>query len=79
MNTSKLTLSISEDIILKAKEYAKKNGTSISFLIERFLTQITQKENEKFKHSTSINKLKGVIQVPEDYDYKKELANLISK
>jgi hypothetical protein len=79
MNTSKLTLSIKEEIILKAKNYAKENGTSISFLVERFLQQITQNENKKTVSSNAIKKLKGVIQLPENYNYKDDLANLYSK
>jgi hypothetical protein len=77
MNTSKLTLSISEEIVLKAKSYAKQRGTSISFLVENFLSQITQKENPT--SLKTVNKLKGIIKLPDDYNYKDDLSNLYSK
>ena len=37
MNT-KLTLSIEEEIIIKAKAFAKENGKSLSQLIENYLS-----------------------------------------
>jgi len=37
----KLTLTIENDVIKKAKQYAAENGTSISRLVENFLSLLT--------------------------------------
>lgn len=43
---SKLTLSINQETIDKAKVYAKQNGQSLSTIIENFLNEITEHINE---------------------------------
>ncbi len=38
---AKLTLSFSQDVVIKAKKYAAANNISLSRLIEHLLTQVT--------------------------------------
>ncbi|MBP6323734.1 MAG: hypothetical protein KA322_01750 [Chitinophagales bacterium] len=45
--TAKLTLSIDSKIIEKAKKYAKKEGKSLSSMVEDYLAFATQKETSK--------------------------------
>ena len=79
MNT-KLTLSIEETIIEKAKKYAKIKERSLSNLIENYLKALTNEEFEKENDSPSIvNSLKGSFKMPIDFDYKKELSNRLSE
>ena len=47
MATSKLTLSIEAKTIEKAKVYAKKQHTSLSKLIQKYLQNISEKETEQ--------------------------------
>ena len=43
--TSKLTLTVENAIIDRAKSYAKKTGRSLSELIENYLETMTQEDN----------------------------------
>ena len=60
MNT-KLTLNIDEFVITKAKSYAKKNSTSLSKLIENYLTSLNQQKTEKLRVSPLVESLTGVL------------------
>ena len=81
MNT-KLTLSIDKTVIAKAKKYAKQNETSISELVENYLKLLSQDvkhnmvEEPREKYSP-LNKIAGIVKLPDDYDYKKELPKIL--
>ncbi len=79
MNT-KLTLTIEEEIIHKAKKYAKKNGRSLSAIIENYLKVITKEEtNDKNEITPLVKSLRGSFKAPQNYDYKKELSEGLSE
>lgn len=78
MNT-KLTLTIEEKVIEAAKQYAQKKGKSLSHIVENYLMAITSKEIEDETISPKVSKFMGVIKLPEDFDYKKELGTLLSE
>jgi len=79
MNT-KLTLVIEQEIIQKAKEYAKDKNCSLSNIIENYLKSLT-KENktEKIQISPIVKSLSGSFKLPKDFDYKIELGKAIEK
>lgn len=80
MNT-KLTLTIEESVIKKAKKYSKSKGRSLSDLIENYLKAITADNDseEDIKELMPIVKsLKGSFQAPEKFDYKEELSKNLS-
>ncbi len=78
MNT-KLTLNLEQDIIEKAKSYAKKHHISLSKLIETYLQKITNESKDKnIKITPLVKSLSGIIQLPENYDHKKEYANYLT-
>ncbi|MFA5419431.1 MAG: DUF6364 family protein [Bacteroidales bacterium] len=78
MNT-KLTLTIDQSTIEKAKEYAKGKGRSLSGIIENYLKAITtdQKTTEDF--SPLVNSMLGSFTAPESFDYKEELSKALSE
>ena len=81
MNT-KLTLTIEQEVIKKAKAYAKGKNRSLSDIIENYLKILTKEEQkEKAKKLNPIVKsLKGSFKMPEtDMDYKKELRNRLEE
>ena len=79
MNT-KLTLTIEESIIEKAKLYAKGENRSLSDLISNYLKVITANENEfEVPITPLVQSLKGSFTEPKDFDYKKELSEALSK
>lgn len=80
MNT-KLTLTIEQEIIQKAKEYAKAKNRSLSDIIENYLKMLTKVE--KAKESDNLNpivkSLKGSFKMPKNMNYKKELRNRLEE
>lgn len=78
MNT-KLTLTIDQSIIEKAKSYAKLKGRSLSDIIENYLKVITNDQVVEAEVSPLINSLRGSFKSPENIDYKKELSNSLSE
>ena len=79
MNT-KLTLTIEQTIIERAKAYAKEKGRSLSDIIENYLKAITREQRESETEITPLVKsLKGSFKAPADFDYKKELAKGLIK
>jgi hypothetical protein len=78
MNT-KLTLTIEQSVIRRAKSYAKKKGRSLSDIVENYLKVITDKGMERDLEITPLVKsLKGSFTAPPDFDYKKELTKTLS-
>ncbi len=80
MNT-KLTLTIEQSVIEKAKIYARNKERSLSDLIENYLKALTNDEvNNKVEELTPLVKsLKGAFKMPKNFDYKKELTDRLSE
>lgn len=79
MNT-KLTLTIDQSIIERAKKYARKKERSLSDLIENYLKALTTEEISKQDElSTTVKSLKGSFKMPKDFDYKKELSDRLTE
>ena len=58
MNT-KLTLSIDDQVIAKAKRYAQVHKTSVSHLVEQYLVEITSEE--EIELTGIVAELAGII------------------
>ena len=79
MNT-KLTLTIEQTVIKKAKIYARDKKRSLSNLIENYLKALTTESNQKVIELTPVVKsLKGSFNASKSFDYKKELGNRLSE
>lgn len=79
MNT-KLTLTIEQSLIDKAKKYAKGKGRSLSDIVENYLKVIIKEENVKVIDQTPIaSSLRGAFKAPKDFDYKEELSKGLSE
>lgn len=79
MNT-KLTLTIEQKIIKRAKKYARENDRSLSGLIENYLKAITTEEKTVLKEKSPLtDSLKGSFKAPAYFDYKHELQKSLSK
>lgn len=66
----KLTLSLDEAIIEKAKTYAKANNISLSKLIESYLATLTKRKKNEVNITPLVESLSGVITLDEDFDIK---------
>lgn len=75
----KLTLSVEEKVVDAAKTYARKQGKSLSRLVENYLKSISGNEMPEKSFSPQILKLMGSIKLPDGFDYKKELVKAIAK
>ena len=79
MNT-KLTLTIEQSLIEKAKQYAKGKGRSLSDIVENYLKVIIKEESTKVIDSTPVaSSLRGSFKAPKGFDYKEELSKRLSK
>lgn len=81
MNT-KLTLTIDQSIIEKAKKYARKKERSLSDLVESYLKALTTEENiTKVENelSPTLKSLKGSFKMSKNFDYKKELSDRLTE
>jgi hypothetical protein len=75
---TKLTLKLSADVISKAKEYARLHKVSLSKMIETYLLSLTDKnEDEKREISPIVDGLSGVIELPDDFDAKKDYRDFL--
>lgn len=72
---SKLTLTIEESVIKKAKLYAKSRGRSLSDIIENYLKVITD-DNWAIEIETTpmVKSMKGSFKAPEDFNYQEQLS-----
>ena len=70
----KLTLLLDETVINQAKEYAKKQNETLSGMVEKYFTFITTKNPKKvlINASPEIEKLSGIIKIPDNFDIKKD-------
>ena len=76
---TKLTLKLEQSVIEKAKDYAKRQKTSLSRLIENYLLYITEEEDVPEKITPLVRSLSGIIDLPNDYDHKKDYADYLAK
>jgi hypothetical protein len=83
---TKLTLVVEDEVIYNAKIYAKKKEESLSSLVENYLKAVAEssklknpKKSNSKKAISLIEKHRGIISLPEDYDYKKEIGLYLLK
>ncbi|MBN2728391.1 MAG: hypothetical protein JXR53_04125 [Bacteroidales bacterium] len=77
--TKKLTLSVEQEIIERAKKYAKSKGRSLSEIIEIYLKAITSGEKSEYEIAPITKSLRGSFPKPDYSDYKKELQKILRK
>ena len=78
---TKLTLTIEQILIEKAKSYAKDKGKSLSDLVENYLKLLTKEEKTALKvaKTSKIQSLRGNFKQSGQLDYKKEISNSLAK
>ena len=77
----KLRLSLNQQVIDKAKKYAKRNGTSLSKMIESYFQTLTSKleKEDDIQISPLVESLCGVGELPENFGYKKARSKYLNK
>ncbi len=76
---TKLTLRLDSRIISRAKRYAKKRNISLSKMFESYLDSVTKEDNSGIEITPFVKSLSGVIELPVDYDYRKDHADYLDK
>lgn len=77
---TKLTLKLDQEIIEKAKQYASEKKISLSRIVENYLNSLTSdKENNDIQISPFVKSLSSGIEIPADYDYKKDRADYLEQ
>ncbi len=78
---TKLTLRLNDHVIKRAKNYARSHKISLSKMIENYLDSVTtqKKEEDKINITPLVESLSGVIDLPADYDYKKEYRDYLEE
>jgi hypothetical protein len=71
--TTKLTLTVEESVIKKAKSYAKHTGRSLSKLVENYLETLTEEPQDKLQLSPKLKRIAGIVKIPVDFDEKAAL------
>lgn len=76
----KLTLSIEESVIEKAKAYAKSKGRSLSDIIENYLKLVASENSKKSTtYNADITALIGTLKEPSIEDYKEDKTQRLIK
>ena len=78
---TKLTLRLNNDVIERAKQYASNQNISLSKMVESYLDSITRQNELKVKTSLTplVKSLIGVMDLPADFDYKKEYRDYLEQ
>ena len=76
---TKLTLKLEHAVIEKAKDYARKQKTSLSRLIENYLNHLTSETEEDKEITPLVKSLSGILDLPADFDHKKAYGEHLSK
>ncbi len=76
---TKLTIKLNENVISRAKNYAKMRKTSLSKMIENYLDIVSKPESEETEITPLVKSLSGVIKLPDNYDYKKDYAEFLTQ
>ena len=58
---AKLTLKLDKSAIDSAKQYAKKNKSSLSRMVENYFRNLSSEHNYQMKHSSVVESLTGVL------------------
>ena len=77
---SKLTLNVDKDLARKAKAYARSRGRSLSDLVESYFKVLTGRPGDsEYELTPKVKSLLGSIKLPDDFDYKADLKDQLSK
>jgi hypothetical protein len=72
---SKLTLSVDDTVVSRAKRYAKTQGVSISKMVEAYLSAVVAEPTSRVAADTPVlRSVRGVLKNVDVKDYKRYLA-----
>lgn len=75
----KLTLSLNESVIERAKVYAQQNQVSLSRLIETYLHTLIDNSTQEVEITPLVESLSGVVDIPVNLDFKGDYADYLNE
>ena len=76
---AKLTLTIEQSVINRAKRYAKTKERSLSDLVESYFKMLTKETTSNdIELTPTVKALKGSFRAPKNFNYKEELTDILS-
>jgi antitoxin component of RelBE/YafQ-DinJ toxin-antitoxin module len=71
---AKLTLSVDDHVVSRAKQYAKQRGVSISEMVETYLAAVAESRPVASRDAPILRSVRGVLKNADIKDYRKHLA-----
>ena len=73
----KLTLSLNERVIERAKVYAQDHKISLSRLIESYLSSLIENKSEEIAITPLVESLSGVVSLLDEFDNKDDYTDYL--
>ena len=71
---AKLTLSVDDSVVSRAKQYAKLHGISVSEMVEAYLAAVADPPSSAEGRSPILRSLRGVLRSADIGEYREHLA-----
>ena len=71
---AKLTLSVNDGVVQRAKRYAKVRGVSVSAMVEAYLGAVAEPPSSAAGDTPVLRSIRGVLKRAEISDYRKHLV-----
>jgi hypothetical protein len=71
---AKLTLSVDNRVISRAKQYAKLRGVSVSEMVEAYLAAVAEPPSAATRAAPILRSLRGVLKNADIEEYRRHLA-----
>ncbi len=71
---AKLTLSVDDRVVKRAKRFARERGVSISSMVENYLATVAGQESQPEPDGPVLRSLRGILKKADIEDYRKHLV-----
>ncbi|HEY6390541.1 MAG TPA: DUF6364 family protein [Bryobacteraceae bacterium] len=71
---AKLTLSVDDHVVLRAKRFAKRRGVSVSEMVEAYLDAVAEPPSPATGAAAILRSVRGVLKHADSGEYRKHLA-----
>jgi hypothetical protein len=72
---AKLTLSVDDRVVSRAKQYAKRRGVSVSNMVEAYLAAVAEPHQAVSGAASILRSVRGVLKNADIDQYRKHLAD----
>jgi hypothetical protein len=71
---AKLTLSVDNGVVSRAKQYAKRRGVSVSEMVEAYLSAVAEPPSSSTSAAPILRSVRGALKSADVGEYRKHLA-----